>query len=296
MKTYTAPALDKKILQELSKKTAMPWLRAATMDWVIMSLAIIVFYTTMNPLTFISAILIIGNRQHALAILGHDGTHFTLSLNKKFNDFLTNMFCFWPLGLTVSGYRSLHWKHHKHTGTIEDPELAHKRSRNPQWDLPAKPLAILKYALLDVIGCSIPDYKIIVTYSKPDSPKEYRPLILWHVIFASILIVTGFYWALILWYTSVLTTFMMWFRLRLWLEHQGTPGTHRLKLRFWQAALLAPHNSWMHWEHHNWPSVPYHRLAKIRECFPDIPIMTLTDLLKFFKNSDSMVSGQTMHS
>ena len=294
MQNHAAPALDKKILQELSKKTAIPWLSSATMDWLIVSLAVAAFYTMINPLTFIIAVLTIGNRQHALAILGHDGTHFTLSLNKKFNDFLTNLFCFWPLGLTVSGYRSLHWKHHKHTGTIEDPELTHKRSRSPQWDLPAKPLAILKYALLDVIGCSIPDYKIIVTYSKPDSPKEYRPLILWHVIFISVLIVTGFYWALILWYTSLLTTFMMWFRLRLWLEHQGTSDTHRLKLSFWQAALFAPHNSWMHLEHHNWPSVSYHRLAKVRECFSDIPIMTLTDLLKFFKNSDPMVSGKIM--
>ena len=55
---------------------------------------------------------------------------------------------------------------------------------------------------------------------------------------------------------------MMSFRLRLWLEHQGTPETHRLHLNFWQAALLAPHNSWLHWEHHTWPTIPYHRLAE----------------------------------
>jgi len=53
--------------------------------------------------------------------LGHDGTHFTLSHARGWNDFLTNLFAFWPIGLTVSGYRALHFKHHKHTGTDMTP-------------------------------------------------------------------------------------------------------------------------------------------------------------------------------
>ena len=85
-------------------------------------------------------------------------------------------FCFWPLGLTASGYRSLHNKHHTNTGTDHDPELAHKRSRSPQWDLPAKPLKIIKYALSDIVGMSIPDYWIIITYSKADKKKRLHTI------------------------------------------------------------------------------------------------------------------------
>ena len=284
--------LDKKILKDLSQKNMWQWLDDAGVDWVVIIWAFTLFYIFPNFLTGLLALLIIGNRQHALAILGHDGTHYTLSRNKKYNDFLTNMFSFWSLGLTVSGYRSLHYKHHKHTGTEDDPELAHKRSRSPQWDLPSKPSTILKYAMLDIVGLSIPDYWIVITYSKPDSSREYLPLVCWHLVAVTTLISLGLWWVAALWYLGLITTFMMFFRLRLWLEHQGTSETHRLYLNFWQAPLLAPHNSWMHWEHHNWPSVPYHKLHKIREHVSDVPVITLADLLTLFQNSKDTASGQ----
>ena len=153
-----------------------------------------------NPVTWLLALLVIGNRQHALAILGHDGTHFTLSHDRRLNDFLTNLFAFWPIGLTVSGYRALHFRHHKHTGTEDDPELGHKRSRSPQWDLPAKPSRILKYAALDIVGGSFPDYLIILKYSKPDKPSEYLPLLCFHAVAIALLAASGLWWAGLLWY------------------------------------------------------------------------------------------------
>lgn len=286
--------LDKKDLQELSKPTVWPWLIDALMDWAIIIAAMALVYFMPNILTFLVAVLLIGNRQHALIILGHDGAHFTLTRKRALNDFLTNFFSMWPVGITVSGYRLLHYRHHKHTGQSEDPELAHKRSRSPQWNLPVNLPTIIKYAVMDIFGCSIPDYYIIVTYSKPNYKTDYIPLALWHLAFVSALVLTGYWLGAILWYSSLLLTFMMFFRLRLWLEHQGTPGTHRLRLNFWQGALLAPHNSWYHWEHHHWPSVPYHRLPRLRELFKNIPVLTLKELLKNFKNAPSMTSGEVL--
>jgi fatty acid desaturase len=291
--TNQAHRIDKKIIQALSKRSVFPWLWDAFMDWAVIIGSTLFVYWIPNPLCFFLALFIIGNRQHALVILGHDGTHCTLSLNKKFNDTITNFLCFWPLGLTVSGYRALHWQHHRHTGTDKDPEVKHKKSRNPQWDLPMHPLTILKYAFLDSIGFSIPDYKIIITYSKPDKSSEYIPLIIWHVLFFSCLIIAGLWLFALLWYASLLTTFMMWFRLRLFLEHQGTSDTHRLYLNPIEGALFAPHYSWMHWEHHNWPSIPYHRLSKIRELVTDVPVMNLQDLVNLLKFSEPLSSGKT---
>jgi hypothetical protein len=105
--------------------------------------------------------------QHALKVLGHDGTHYTLSGNARLNDILTNLVCFLPLGLTVSGYRALHYAHHQHTGTEHDPELRNKRMRSPQWDLPADRWKLLSYALADLVGGSLQDYLIIVRFAKP---------------------------------------------------------------------------------------------------------------------------------
>jgi fatty acid desaturase len=294
MQQHATSTLDKEVLRDLSQRTALPWLRDAVLDWTVVVGALGLVHVFSNPLTWLLALLIVGNRQHALAILGHDGTHFTLSHNRRLNDFLTNVLAFWPIGLTVSGYRTLHFKHHKHTGTEHDPELGHKRSRSPQWDLPAKPSSILKYAVLDIAGGSLPDYLIILKYSKPDRPSEYIPLLCLHAAAIALLAASGLWWAGLFWYGGLVTTFMMSFRLRLWLEHQGTPETHRVHLNFWQAPLLAPHNSWLHWEHHSWPTIPYHRLADARKHADEKPVWTLRELLQWFEQADSIPSGQAV--
>ena len=236
MHRHATVSLDKDILPGLSRRTALPWLKDAALDWAIILGALGVVHIVSSPVTWLLALLIIGNRQHALAILGHDGTHFTLSHDRRLNDFLTNLLAFWPLGLTVSGYRTLHFKHHKHTGTEDDPELGHKRSRNPQWDLPAKPSRILKYAVLDIVGGSFPDYLIILKYSKPDKLSEYVPLLCFHTVAITLFAASGLWGCGLLWYAGLATTFMMFFRLRLWLEHQGTDDTQRLCLTWWQAS------------------------------------------------------------
>ena len=294
MQRRAPSSLDREILLDLSRRTPWPWLKDAILDWGVILGAAGIVHLFSNPLTWLLALLVIGNRQHALAILGHDGTHFTLSHNRKLNDYLTNLMAFWPIGLTVSGYRALHFKHHKHTGTEDDPELGHKRSRSPQWDLPARPSRILKYAALDIVGGSFPDYLIILKYSKPDKPSEYIPLLCFHTIAVTVLAVSGLWWAGLLWYAGLVTTFMMSFRLRLWLEHQGTDDTQRLSLTWWQAPPLAPHNSWMHWEHHKYPTIPYHRLPQARQRLDGPAILTLRDLIGALASIDAIPSGTAL--
>src|SRR6185312_1502992 len=108
MQCHLTASLEKDILLGLSRRTALPWLKDAALDWAVILGAFGVVHLFSSPVLWLPALLIIGNRQHALAILGHDGTHFTLSHDRRLNDYLTNMLAFWPLGLTVSGYRALH--------------------------------------------------------------------------------------------------------------------------------------------------------------------------------------------
>ena len=122
MQRHTKSSLDTEILQDLSRRTALPWLRDAVLDWTVIAGALFVAHAFSNPLTWLLALLVIGNRQHALAILGHDGTHFTLSHDRKLNDFLTNLLAFWPIGLTVSGYRD---------AALQTPQ-AHGNRRRPR--------------------------------------------------------------------------------------------------------------------------------------------------------------------
>src|SRR5438132_10617777 len=210
-----AGRLDIATLRALGTRSLFPWLADAATDWLTIATALAAISLWPHFYTVLAGILIIGNRQHALTVLGHDGTHYTLSRNAALNDFLTNLLCFWPLGLTVSGYRALHYAHHKNTGAENDPELGHKRMRSPQWDLPATPRTVLRYALMDLIGYSLADYLIIVRFSKPQRKRDYAPLALFHLAVVSLALWLGGWQAASAWYFSLVTSFMMFFRLRL---------------------------------------------------------------------------------
>jgi fatty acid desaturase len=291
---FPSGKLDKFALQELGARALFPWLTDAAMDWLIIAGALSMIQFWPHVYTALAGILVIGNRQHALAILGHDGTHYTLSRNAVINDFLTNLLCWWPLGLTVSGYRVLHYAHHKNAGMENDPELGHKRMRAPQWDLPAKPWTVLRYALKDLIGYSLADYSIIVRFSKPQTRHEYLPLVVVHIAAITVLMACGGWPMAAAWYFSLVTSFMMFFRLRLWLEHQGTADTQRLSLTWWQAAILSPHNAWHHWEHHRYPTIPYHRLPQARQCLDGPTILTLRGLIRALATTDAIPSGTAL--
>lgn len=288
--------IDTALLRQLSARSLSPWLSDAAFDWTAIAAALAMIQLSPHIWTVAAGMLVIGNRQHALAILGHDGTHYTISRNAALNDFLANLLCFWPLGLTVSGYRTLHYAHHKHTGLEQDPELGHKRMRAPQWDLPNTPWRVLRYALLDLIGFSLADYLIIVRFAKPARRREYAPLAMFHLVFATALLACGGWKAAVLWYYCLPTSFMMFFRLRLWLEHQGTRDTQRLALTRLQGAILAPHNAWHHWEHHKYPTIPYHLLPAARRALRGPGILSLNDLVGALGRTGPIPSGTALAS
>src|ERR1022692_2140009 len=82
--------LDIATLRELGARALFPWLTDAAMDWLVIAAAVAIIQLWPHVYTVLAGILIIGNRQHALAILGHDGTHYTISRNAALNDFLTD--------------------------------------------------------------------------------------------------------------------------------------------------------------------------------------------------------------
>jgi len=269
-------------IRNLSQQKLFPWLFDAMLDWLIIAAAMYFAVRCSNIVAYLCAIFVVGNRQHALAILGHDGAHSTIHKNKRFNDFLANLFCFWPLLITIEGYRRLHSSHHKNTGTADDPELLHKKARSPQWDLPFRFRKLSRYVLLDCIGYSLPDLFIILTFSKPDNPWRLLPVVVLHLSLVAISLLFGIWWLPVVWYGSLATSFMIFFRLRLWLEHQGMVLTQRIHLTPLQGMILSPHKAWLHWEHHRYPALPYHKLERARSFLAVEP--TVIDLRKLIEN------------
>jgi fatty acid desaturase len=276
--------------KKLRLKIPFTWTKDALIDWEVIALTLTAFGITMNPLLILPAVLIIGNRQHALALLGHDGTHYTICNNRRLNDRLNDLLAWFPLGLTGDGYRNLHNIHHSALGTENDPELVYKGLRG-QWDLPAKLPDVLRLAARDLIGGGVEDYRIIFLYSKPTKLAPALQLAAYHLATNAALIVLGLWWVSALWYVSLLTSFIMFFRLRMWIEHQGTETTQRLHLNWWQGPLLAPHSSWHHFEHHFWPSLPYSALADMRRLTPGVPVQTLSELIARYESFAPVASG-----
>lgn len=280
--------------RELTQKRPLPWIRDAILDWGIIGVACTAAGLWNHPVGYILALFVLGNRQHALAILGHDGTHFTISKSKKWNDAITNLLAFWSIGLTASGYRNLHFKHHKHTNTENDPELMHRSAKAPQWDLPITLPKVLKLAAYDLVGYSLSDYAMIVMFAQPDKKKSYIGLAGFHVAFLAATIMSGLWWVAALWYGALTTTFMMFFRLRTWLEHQGSDDTHILHLNMLERVILSPHYAWYHYEHHHWPNVPYSLLPKLRTLTLQQPVITLKELIEFYESAPEIRSGSAL--
>lgn len=282
---------DHQTVRNLSRKALSPWLMSCGFDWLVIAAALTGAGILNDAVGYILAVFIIGNRQHGLALLGHDGTHFMLHKTKWVNDLVSDMLAFWMLGLSTSGYRYVHFPHHKYLNTAEDPELKHRSTKAPQWDLPVTPARIGWYAILDLFGYSVSDYMMIVRFAKADSRLVYAGMAALHGVFIAACIGTGMWWIAALWYVSLLTTFMMFFRIRTWLEHQGSADTHRMKLSFLENAILAPHQSWHHYEHHAYPMVPLHRLARLRKALPGPEPITIGTLMEEYRTAGRIVSG-----
>lgn len=77
-----------------------------------------------NPLSFLLAVILLGGRQLALAILAHEAAHRTLFRTRALNDRLGDWFGARLIWNDVARYREHHRRHHAHTGSDADPDMS----------------------------------------------------------------------------------------------------------------------------------------------------------------------------
>ena len=71
------------------------------------------------PIVLVTVILT-GCLMHRIGLMGHESSHYLLVPNRKWNDFLADLLCFFPLWSSLASYRDKHGGHHRHPN---DPEL-----------------------------------------------------------------------------------------------------------------------------------------------------------------------------
>src|SRR5581483_9840992 len=99
------------------------WVSIAV-DWGLVAAAFALVAVAPNPLTIIVALFVIGARQLGLAVLMHEAAHRTLFRNRRWNDWIGNWICAYPIWSDLRPYRPYHLQHHAKTWTDEDPDLA----------------------------------------------------------------------------------------------------------------------------------------------------------------------------
>jgi len=207
------------------------WLLAFVVDWAVMITAYI-----LTPLPI--AILIIGTRQHALGMLGHDGAHGSAFKNRKLNEFFTKL-CFGCIGILLKPYRKFHMPHHAYFGSLDDPEIDLKN--DPSWWHFS-----WKYVGRDLMGLTAKEALNMWRHAGGTYCVSL-------VLFLVLAVVSPMF--AVAYFIALGTSFVACNRQRMIIEHGEVYHYGEL-----QKAILFPHNGWLHAEHHADPSTPFHRL------------------------------------
>ena len=236
------------------------------------------------------ALIVLGGRQLALAILQHEGAHGTLFKTKWCNDVLADWLCAQPVGVDLHRYRAHHRIHHTKTGTLEDSDislsapfptsrasLARKFARDLTgisglkrlFGLFLMNIGILKWTVANDVEKLPQQGRRWTDYARDGLHYSWKTL-LSNMLLLTLLALSGYAWLYLLWAVAYLTTFSLFMRIRSLAEHACTEMTPnmfrntRTTRAGWLArATVAPMHVNYHIEHHVMASVPYFRLPAL---------------------------------
>ncbi len=260
------------------------------MDWAIIAATFALVAVVDHPLAYVLAVLPLGSRQQGLGALFHDAAHGLVARSRRWNDLLGAPLAAWPLGLTLAGYRRYHLVHHRALGTEKDPEVGHRRLL-PQWQLPLRRRQSLHFAS-DLVGGGIPHLMAAGRMTRPVRAGEAALFLLAWAAALGVAWRLGVLWVPMLWVASIATVFWSGVRLRIFTEHLGTRGTHRIRMHPLFEAIVMPHAIGLHWEHHHFPEVPFQNLPRLRQALPTPEIVDLSALVRGFRQAPPLASGE----
>ncbi len=305
----TTPASDvrsiltREEIRALTRRSDLAGFWAIGSTWAIVFGTFAALAAWPHPVTFVAAVVVLGGRQLALAILMHEGAHRTLFARNVLNDVLTDWLCARPVGNDVARYKRHHLRHHTYTGTERDPDLSlalpGPMTRGSLTRKFARDLLGLT-GLKRVVGQVLMDMEVLEYTVTPDvkrRPGRRTPwdrarallrngsgFLMTNLALVAVLWAFGCGWVYSAWMVAYFTTFSLFIRIRSLAEHACTERTAdpfrntRTARAGWFARLtVAPVRVNYHLEHHLLVAVPYfqlpklHRLLRERGAVPPAP-------------------------
>lgn len=228
------------------------------------------------------AIVVVGTREYALQVIGHDGIHRRLAAGRRRNDLLSDLLCMAPVGAITRINGRNHRLHHRLLAREGDPDRF-------KYDETAKEshlgtfvflaglsglLRVLQNVFLQPLragGALEPKGERESTGRSAQgyAARDLALLGAWQgALVVGLSAAVGWWGYPLLWLLPVYAFTFCPNLARQFLEHaHSEPGADRHRLKSFvsnpvERVLMAPCNMNHHAAHHLWPSIPYYRLPE----------------------------------
>lgn len=256
--------------------------------WLQIAAIFVLLANVPHPLTFVLAVIALGSRQHALAVLMHESAHGLLFRTRWLNERVGEWLCAQPIATDVRRYRKHHVRHHAHTGTAGDPD------RGLAEPFPCGPAALARKLGRDALGLTGLKRMLAIAamnaelleYTAAVAPRRRPWISLRHHLGAlarrsagalaingailALFVALGHAWLFAAWAIAFVTAFDLILRVRSMAEHAAMDAsadplrnTRTTHANWLARALLAPFAVNYHLEHHLEPAMPMRNLPAL---------------------------------
>jgi len=267
--------------KDLEKVVSLRSLFALSLDWMMIIASFLI--AIRGPAIFWPlCALIIATRQHALLVLLHEQVHFHFIKNKYLGEWITDLFCGFPLLVSTQLYRRTHFLHHEYLNSPRDPDWIFMR-KYPEWSTPQSKKDLWRLIFKDLSGLHLrenlirgpvqqmwsPLPRLLLSSRDPRSISFSERFLFCAFWITAILAIVVLEIPLVipaLWLTSLSLVLPALVRLRALPEHAELPahnpteGSRSITATAFEKFLISPHGINYHREHHQNPRIPFYHL------------------------------------
>lgn len=285
--TSAADLLSRDEIRAFTRPSNLGGAVAVAWTWLVIAGTFVALALWPHPVMFAVALVVLGGRHLALAVMMHEAAHGTLFRTRWLNEFVGDMICGRPVWSDVARYRKHHLTHHAHTGTERDPDLglaptkpmsraslARKIVRDLSGAAGLRRVAALVLMDAELLAFNVGggtqwNRRGFVFHARAFVRNTWKMFATNAALFA-ILAVCGVGWIYLAWVVAYLTTFGLFLRIRMLAEHacldRGSDplrNTRTTYANLLARATVAPLHVNFHLEHHLLPTTPWFRLPAL---------------------------------